>query len=75
MLEKLKEIIVNYVDVEEDQITVDSLFIQELGFNSYDFMTMLGEIEDEFDIEVDEHEVVKIKSVQDAIDYISSLQA
>ena len=42
-------------------------------FADFDFMSMLGEIEDTFDIEVDETEVVKIRTVGEAVDYIQSL--
>lgn len=74
MLEELKEIICQYVDVSPEQITEDARFIEDLGFNSYDFMSMVGEIEEFFDIEVEEREVVNVKTVQDAIEYIRSLQ-
>ena len=74
MLEELKEIISQYVDVEPDKTVEDARFIEDLGFNSYDFMSMVGEIEDQFDIEVEEREVVNVKTVKDAIEYIKSLQ-
>lgn len=74
MLEELKEIICQYVDVSPEQITEDARFIEDLGFNSYDFMSMVGEIEEFFDIEVEEREVVNVKTVQDAIEYIRSLK-
>lgn len=73
MFEELKEIICQYVDVQPDKITEDSRFIEDLGFNSYDFMSMVGEIEEHFDIEVEEREVVNVKTVKDAIEYIKSL--
>lgn len=74
MLEKIKTLITNYVEVSPEEITEDSKFIDELGFNSYDFMSFLGEVEEEFDIEVDEREVIKIRTVGEAINYISSLK-
>lgn len=74
MFEQLKDIITEYVDVDPATITEDSAFINDLGFNSYDFMTMIGEIEETFDITVDEREVIQIKTVRQAMDYISSLQ-
>lgn len=73
MFEKLVEIICNYVEVEPEKITPDSRFMEDLGFTSFDFMSMLGEIEDTFDVEVDETEVVKIRTVGEAVDYIQSL--
>lgn len=74
MLEKLREIICEYVDVKPEQVTEEARFIEDLGFNSYDFMSMVGEIEEEFDVEVEEREVVNVKTVGDAIEYIQSLQ-
>lgn len=74
MINDLRKIICEYVDVKPEQVTEDARFIEDLGFNSYDFMSMVGEIEEQFDIEVDEREVVNVKTVQDAIEYIKSLQ-
>lgn len=75
MFEELKEMICEYVDVEPENISEESRFIEDLGFTSYDFMSMIGEIEEVYDVEVDEREVVNVKTVQDAVDYITSLQA
>ena len=74
MLEELKEIICEYVDVKEDEVTEDARFIEDLGFNSYDFISMIGEIEERFDVEVEEREVVNVRTVGDAIEYIRSIQ-
>lgn len=73
MFEELKEIICQYVDVPAENITEDSRFREDLGFNSYDFMSLVGEVEERYDIEVEEREVVQIKTIKDAVDYISSL--
>ena len=48
MLEKLSEIICNYVEVDPENIKEDSRFMEDLGFTSFDFMSLLGELEDEF---------------------------
>ena len=50
MFEKIKEIISNYVEVNPDEISTNSRFIEDIGLNSYDFMCMLGEIEEEFNM-------------------------
>lgn len=75
MFEQLKEMMVQYVEVEEDMIKPESRLIEDLGFNSYDFMSLLGEIEETFDITVDESEVLEIHTVQEVIAYISKQQA
>lgn len=73
MFEKLVEIICNYVEVEPEQITPESRFMEDLGFTSFDFMSMLGELEDEFDIEVDQQEAAGIRTVGEAVSYIEGL--
>lgn len=74
MFEQLKEIIVNYVEVEADSITPDSRFMEDLGFTSFDFMSMLGELEDELDVEIDPTEAADIRTVQEAVDYLEALK-
>ncbi|MBO5247457.1 MAG: acyl carrier protein, partial [Eubacterium sp.] len=51
----------------------ESRFMEDLGFTSFDFMSMLGEIEDEFDVELDPEALVEIRTVQEAVDYFSNL--
>ena len=75
ILEKLREIIVNYVEVEPEAILPETRFMEDLGFTSFDFMSMLGEIEEELDVEVDQQEAAKIRTVQEAVDYLNKLTA
>jgi acyl carrier protein len=75
MFEQLKDLIVEYVKVEKEDIHEESRFIEDLGFNSYMFMSFLGEVEDAYDVEVDEQEVLKLRTVGDAVAYIERLQA
>lgn len=74
MLEKMKELIVNYVDVNADDITEDSRFVEDLGFNSYDFMSLLGELENEFEVTVDESDAIDIHTVGEAVKYLEELK-
>lgn len=74
MLDQLKEFICNYVEVDADSITEESRFIEDLGFNSYDFMSMLGEIEQELDVQVAEEEILKLATVGDAVKYLETLK-
>lgn len=73
MFEKLAEIISNYVEVEAADIKPESRFMEDLGFTSFDFMSMMGELEDEFDIEVDQAEAVGIRTVGEAVAYLETL--
>lgn len=74
MLEKMKELICNYVEVSPDEINENSRFIEDLNMNSYDFMCFLGELETEFGIAVDENDIINIQTVGDAINYLETLK-
>lgn len=75
MYEKLVSLICNYVEVKPENITPESRFMEDLGFTSFDFMSMLGELEDEFDIEVDEQKAANIRTVGEAVEYLETLTA
>lgn len=47
--------------------------MEDLGFTSFDFMSMLGELEDTFDVEVDEQEAANIRTVGEAVEYLEKL--
>lgn len=73
MFEKLVGVICNYVEADPEQITEESRFMEDLGFTSFDFMSMLGELEDEFDVEIDQQEVSDIRTVGEALTYLEQL--
>ena len=73
MFEKIKEFICNYVDVDPEKITLESRFIEDLSFNSYDFMSMLGEVETELGVTVDDEEILNLHTVGDAVNYLEQL--
>lgn len=75
MFEKLVEIICNYVEVEPENVHPESRFMEDLGFTSFDFMSMLGEIEDEFDVEVEQTEAANIRTVGEALEYLEKLSS
>lgn len=73
MFEDLKEKLGEYVDVPLDEITEDTRFIEDLGLNSFEFMSLLGYLEEEYDIVVDESEVRGLTTVGEAVKYIEKL--
>ena len=73
MFNKLVDIICEYVEVEPENVKPESRFIEDLGFTSFDFMSMLGELEDEFDVEIDQSKAVDIRTGQEAADYLETL--
>ena len=74
MFDQLAEIITNYVEVKKEEIKPESRFMEDLGFSSFDFMSMLGEVEDTFDVEIEEEKAADIRTVQEAVEYLESLQ-
>lgn len=74
MFEKIKELICNYVEINEADITENSRFIEDLGFNSYDFVSMLGDLEMELGVTVEESEIVDIHTVGEAVKYLEKLK-
>lgn len=73
MFDQLVDIIVNYVEVKKEDIRPESRFMEDLGFTSFDFMSMLGEVEETLDVEIDQEKAANIRTVQEAADYLSSL--
>ncbi|MEE3420319.1 MAG: phosphopantetheine-binding protein [Lachnospiraceae bacterium] len=62
-----------YSRKKADEITPDSRFREDLEFSSLDFMAFLGDLEDLFDVEVDEERALRIITVEDALNYIDDL--
>ena len=70
VLEKVKAILSEQFDVEEDSITVDTSIADDLGADSLDVVDLLMSIEDEFEIEVPDEEIDNIKTVGEPVKYI-----
>ena len=69
--EKLKEIIADVLNVEADDITEDTKFVDDLGADSLDIFQIIMGIEETFDIEIDNDEAEKIATVGDAVEQIN----
>lgn len=72
ILEKVKSILSEQFDVEEDKITPETRLIEELGADSLDVVDLLMSIEDEFEIEVPDEEIENMKNVEDVVSYIKN---
>ena len=70
MFDKLKEIIADKLGVNEDEITMESTFIDDLGADSLDIVELVMAIEEEFDIEIPDSDAEKVVTVGDVVDYI-----
>ena len=71
--EKLQEIIADVLNVQKEEITPETTFVDDLGADSLDIFQIIMGIEEEFDIEIDNDEAEKISTVQDAVDQIKKV--
>lgn len=74
VLEKVKSILAEQFDVEEDKITAETDLQEDLGADSLDVVDLLMSIEDEFEVEVPDEEIENIKTVGSLVDYIEKNQ-
>lgn len=72
MFEKIKKIIVEQLGVDEDDVNMESSFIDDLGADSLDIVELIMALEEEFDLEIPDSEAEKISTVGDAVDYIKN---
>ncbi len=72
---KVKKIIIDQLDVTEDEVTSTASFVDDLGADSLDTVEMVMAFEEEFGIEIPDEDAEKIKTVQDAVDYINKKAA
>ena len=70
MLDKVISIISEYQDIPADTIHADSHLVNDLGFTSYDVVSLVGKFEDEFDIEVPDRKIKLMKTVGDIVKFI-----
>lgn len=70
--EKLKKVIADVLNVDEDEITMETTFEDDLGADSLDVFQIIMGIEEEFDIEIANEDAEKIVSVGDAVEQIKS---
>jgi len=67
------ELVAKYCEKDASEITDDMRFREDLGFNSLSFMTFLGDLEDTFNMELEEEDTVRITTIGEAIDYMNTL--
>ena len=71
-LEKIKEIIVEQLGVEAEQVVPEASFVNDLGADSLDTVELIMAFEEEFGVEIPDEEAEKIKTVKDVMDYIEA---
>lgn len=70
--EQIKKITAEQLNVNENEIALETSFVDDLGADSLDLVDLMMALEEEFDIEVTEDEVENLKTVGDAVDFVKS---
>ncbi len=74
VFEKIRAILADQLDAEEDNITMETDIAADLGADSLDVVEMIMSIEDEFEVEIPDEQIENIKTVGDVVNYIQSNQ-
>jgi acyl carrier protein len=70
--DKVKEVIMDKLGADEDKITAEASFVDDLGADSLDTVELIMQLEEEFGMEIPDEEAEKLTSVGSAVDYIDS---
>jgi acyl carrier protein len=70
-MDRIKKIIVDQLGVDESKITENSSFVDDLGADSLDIVELIMAFEEEFDIEIPDEDAEKMKTIGDAVKYLS----
>ena len=72
VFDKLKEINMDQLDVEEDEVTMDANIQEDLDADSLDMVDLVMSVEEEFDLKIEDEDVEKIKTVGDIVSFIEA---
>ena len=70
VFEKVRDMLVDQLDVEEEKVTMDASITDDLGADSLDVVDLVMSLEEEFDVEIPDNQVENIKTVGDIVRYI-----
>lgn len=73
MFKLIVTIIQEYVEVDENEISESTRFIQDLHLTSYDIVSMIGQLESDLDIEIPDREIRDLETIGDLLEYIKKL--
>ncbi|MBR5452032.1 MAG: acyl carrier protein [Clostridia bacterium] len=71
VFEKIRALLSEQLDIEEDEITMESKLAEDLGADSLDVVDLIMAIEDEFEVEVLDEDIEKVVTVGDVVNYVS----
>ncbi len=70
IFEKVKEILIDQLDAEDEKVTLEASIVDDLGADSLDLVDLVMSLEEEFDVEIPDEQVENIKTVGDIVKYI-----
>lgn len=73
IFEKVREILIDQLDVEEDAVTMEASIASDLGADSLDIVDLVMSLEEEFDTEIPDEEIENIKTVGDIVHYLENI--
>lgn len=71
---QFKKIVAQYCEVKPEEMKDEMRFREDLGFTSLDFMSFLGELEDTFDVELEEDDAIQVVTIAEALELLERLQ-
>lgn len=74
MLEELKQIVFDYLGDDSLEITEDSRFVEDIGLSSLDMMSIVGDVEDSFGVEIEDQAAPQLQTVGDLMRYLQERQ-
>ncbi len=72
VFEKVRDILCDQLDIEEEKVTMESIIIDDLGADSLDVVDLIMSLEEEFDVEIPDDEVESVKAVGDIVKFIEA---
>lgn len=72
MFEKVREIIAEKLNVDQEEVKLESSIVDDLGADSIDLIELIMNLEEEYGISISDEEAVKLKTVGDVVDFINS---
>jgi acyl carrier protein len=75
LFDEIKEVIVEQLNVNPEEIKLESNFVEDLGADSLDVVELVMALEEKFEIEIPDSEAEKIQTVKDVVDYIEKAKA
>jgi len=72
MFEKIRAIVASQMNVDEDQITMETNLVEDLKADSLDVVELIMDLEQEFDLEIPDEDLPKVATVKDIVEYIQA---